>query len=1599
MPKMITEWEKEFTNQFPGVNLLSEIELNREEYDSLAEEVRSVVARTKNLREATRRLEKHYPLSFVVFLAHFAARNTRGEFWETLGETIGAVAMDLGNAGWRKLFIDILKRNKKPTFEDVGGRTKKYVTSMRIHGGIPDYSLNDFFRNMLLPGVEKNQYAGLPPEALLIKLLQRTDVLVFTDSPVRNFFENSGEIGLAFLSECLRMARAYKKDGDVPADLQLPAYVPEKFIDFMEKQVQYDTRLKSPRLLFYPEGHGLVLNLPQQVLSAKDLRGNTQVFWQISWDGLPEPVIKQIRPSRSGKDIVTRTDQQVIPAPVRHVSVSFGMQSETGLNILRRWNLAFLPGVGQPSLLVFEPGKEDFCTTKRAFNLLEPKPYLFLTPLDGRLEFDGEARFPPDLEPLRGAWSSWKQELIGLEQVSQVRFVQPGKENIILRVATHLDSARLAGGELFETADPEEVPLYLGRPPRLLLPRHPGQSWTIRLQSAGPTIPSLGQDLTERDLNPVEDGWELDLEMLLGDEPAGTYIIKLSDHQEIDDELRFRIWPKLRLKDFQEIILPAFTDEKITFGVSLPTNAVLETQGTIDEIEIKGQYGQYVITLSHSIPQAKLNLVLPGEPDQPPAVVPLFIALPYLNWTFSLSGDELEEATIKAAQRSVDSFLDVLRKNQVSILFNMPGISRIVRRLEFALLDPENPDKPLHRIDAERKLLGDNHLRYSLNSTFDDLRTHPDLSVFTFELRLYDEKGIRARVNILSLTRGLEISDVGLEQQEGLNYRLYWQEAVALRNRRVFLYPSWQPWNSGVEFKIPDDANGLLHIRDVGLLPSDYQVYFYIAPPRQEARISLPENDHFHIQTISPQEQLATLVNRIQRNPRSAFQAHFESACIYESLNDRDRRDPEIEASIAAIEQANYSILTSFHDWVEQHAVYFQKAVRSKMLLPERLKEVYVKTQPDSPIRQTYLQHAQFRMLDSKSAEVILEHENDPQLVLFCLRLLLERAEEAGVSAILKKMKSGHLSLCDAVDLLSEAIDQNLEVLCKMENNPDTTKVIAAMLQRHPNQETAIQALCTSALVSLMDLKDDLQAERTYLRHLIQRGERVSIERIFELFDRGELRGDEVSELLGANPVFTYTVLSSLHPKPSVTSQLNVLATKYAHQLGIQPPSAAPNLAKPFTRPVKVGPIPKLTELINKEDKTGILQVMSFLDQGKLSEEQASELLALNPGLAHHTLLESKNFLKFQKFIIALARKYPLETHHIIPGMSVKTPGGWGIVDKIQGPDKLFDIALDNEENVSLKLALHSEINPEVAELDLGKNVLSFPGKSIIFQCQYCKEFISSNRDILEEHQIRDHQKKVIQIREHVPLLPVYRPFSYKPAPANSRVDPQAARENTSLLIASLPNKHLLGLATAEASSKAVMRACLGILIQREQEVAINFLLKCLENNHLSEEDGLALMGKNPEFAYSHLERLPTNKRWEMLLYALISEYPEETGHIKPGMHIKTPAGLANIISIQDYEGKIVKITPVDAPNLKLELTLHPETHPESAHADMAHGRLIFPRADAVYRCNVCQNIISADLGFITGWHTKRDHPGSLPVPVKQAPSVPFQRIEEFFKP
>ncbi len=241
---------------FHRITILGEIPLTQADFESVTQEIRSLYKRTgKKLGETTQRLLIQYPHIFVTYLAHFAAYNTRRDFWDALATLLEMAEANFHNWQWHTQFIEVLSKNKVKTFLSVGADTNKYVTAMRIHGGIPSYSLPDFFDKMLLPAVTIDRYSGLQGQELLDQLLARSETQMFMDSPVRNFFENSGSIGLDLLNECVRMVQQYRQTGELPSKLDLPFYISERFVEFMEERPEKLglVRLKRPRLIFDPK--------------------------------------------------------------------------------------------------------------------------------------------------------------------------------------------------------------------------------------------------------------------------------------------------------------------------------------------------------------------------------------------------------------------------------------------------------------------------------------------------------------------------------------------------------------------------------------------------------------------------------------------------------------------------------------------------------------------------------------------------------------------------------------------------------------------------------------------------------------------------------------------------------------------------------------------------------------------------------------------------------------------------------------------------------------------------------------------------------------------------------------------------------------------------------------------------------------------------------------------------------------------------------------------------------------------------------------------------------------------------------------------------
>ncbi len=1603
MSRSIQEWEKEISTRFRQVRLLGEIELSQGDFDELTGEVRFMLKRASNIQEATRRLAKICPKAFATFLAHFAARNTNREFWDALAALVESSSGDLNNANWRKLFVKILKDNGKLTFEDVGGVSNKYVTSMRIHGGIPVYSLSDFFRNMVKPALEREQYRGLTPSELVDALLQRSDVQFFTDSPVRNFFENSGKVGVEYLSECVKMACAYQKDGEVPPEIDLPAYVTQAFVAFMEQQVEFETKLKAPRLLFDPEGDGLVVDLPQQQISAKDLRDSRQAVWQISWDDQTMVITKRSKLGFSGRDIVSRADQVIIPEPVGKVRVGFGLQSAAGsVQIMRRWALHFLPGENQPPLIAFNLRNDNFASLLRINQTLPPKVMLLLHPTDVELVFEGDAEKRHECDPMEGPWTKWRADYWSLEKALTLTLIRQGKEIETFRISSPFEVPSLVDGRLCtQTADPKGIPTYIGTPPRLRIPERPGQKWRIHLESVWETAPRISRDFTSHDMNLVDQALELDLEGVLGFGAAGTYRLEISNGQGYEDEYRFRVWPRLQIKDLPGAIFPSDSSntsaEEIQFNLVLPPSALCEPRSGAEHIRVEGDYGHFAVTVtSDAITQADLDLILPQKNGDSPISVPLYVPIPRLQWRFILPGEESVYWTTASLKQSVDGFLQAIQQTTNSVLVKMPGISNVCHKLEMELADPDQSDVPLMSFPPEKVALGDDYLRFSLNKVYDTLRARQDIPVFSFELRLLDKGLIQERVNLLTLTRSLEISNVRLEDHGDLDYTLRWNEPYIIRNRRVFIKPLWQPWNAGVEIKIPDEMNGELRLKEIGLPPSRYQAYFYILPPWQPELTTPPDVKPHHFRTVHPEDYLQSLEKRLAQQPKRAFQTHFERACIYADLEMPEKCRQEIGLCAQHHEQANLRTFLLFYNWLGEYDAGEQKSIRSKLLVPQRLQELFENTKSDDPLRETILQHAQNRMLPTQSAIVLLKYSNDPQLILFCLRLLLERLDDQGVTQIIQMVKEGHLSDADALDLLAEESGFSIMKLAEHLDEPDALRLFNALLSSVGNPSEIIEELPSASLLRLIDIDHKDAQLHLVLGQLIDRGEREGVKKMLKLFEDGQLLGDEVTELLGVNPQFSYEALNALPETQFRNVQIAELARIYG--VGSEQKVRRNPQDPGHSNSHQAVDINRLSELIASKDIQGVYQSLTFATLGKISDQQLFFILAQDPDFSYQTLLDNLKVQQYQDLIIKLARKYPIETRHFTVGMFIHTPAGWGKIDKIlSSQEKDYDIARQDEPDLSVHITLTTEGRPEKAIVDFSNTKLVFEGKNQVYRCDICKDLYTTRQDLVQRH-VKIHHKGKGTISSRPPILPMYRPFQFK-------IDQEyglgtlslnsVQRSSSSLLIASLPTKQLIRMIGSADFSSQLLKDCVTTLIKRGQEDGIKLVISFVQQGKITNEEAVALLGANPEEAFSLMDALPHVHKPALLIELLTEQYPVETLHIKPGMFIKTPAGWGRIVSISDEHWKPMSLCSVEAPGIKLQLVLHPNIRPEPVTVDMSKGQMQFPSGGA-YRCEICGECISSNENFISHNHTQAVHSGKKPGYSKLPSTIPFNRILEF---
>lgn len=1034
------DWENRLRPYLSQIELLGEIPLEQAQHAELERALGEFV-RQHGLTEATRRLRREYPAVFVTYLAFKAAFNDEHNFWDRVKQDLGMPQAQLHSEPhhWGRVFREIIGQYANlRQFRRVFGL--EYVTPIRLHGGIPAFSLPDFFRHILLPSVEKAPYDGMEDAEALRALLNRYTAQLFVDDVVRHFFTHSGAAGQSFFSKCRHMARlALQGKLLAPAELGLRPYVIQRFETFQQEQNTPALRRRQPRLCFDPYQTIFRIVLPPQPLTLEQAGQRYTARLYSPADGRIYEETPRLRPRQQGHHWFVDDTELALGEPLEAIQVGlFALGAEQPI---AAYAARLLPPAGLPPVLAF-----DYATTRQVsvFPSLPARALWLLCPADSELRFEGTARPLERLPPFAPPWQSWQATAWDLSGARLLRLLRAGQD-----ICPPLAVARLLEPSLLPSSLPphvlavEEKPLYTTAP-TLRLPlrnlQNPTEEltgWHVQMESRYAAQPQGAWQAEGAEL-PFQTGEgeaRLPLAHWLGEAPAGTYHLKLTYRGRLVSELPFRVCAGLKIDGLQPYYLPADNGaDPVTFSVHPPPGFRVLVDDDEDHVSLTPVRDRVKVTVAPHASQATLRMELPAEPE--PVRVPLQVHLPRLRWALTLEAGAEFAWTPQPLTRPL-----------AELLQTAPGRARPRLRVECPALSAAPMLAELHLTAPGRaqslqasssRAFGAGWLDFDLAGFFDTLRAHPEESIFEFALELLDaERDLNRRLTVLRLTRELDIRACHIEAVPPGGWRLHWHEPRPLRHRRLRLWSLWQPWADPIEIHLPDDAAPSaiktepgwwqfdIPSEEASLPPSRYCAHFVaVAPYETNPPPRFPPPGAIEIELVASQTRLLHIEN-ILKNGQAAnvFALHFERLCIYHTENRRSEALEVIKWCLAHWREANLFHLESLARWLGQYDPENQPAFLMHLFREESLTRLTQENYPPSFIQRYFENISRARTIQPASARLVLQRARQPLVILHALKALLKHDAAESRQFFWDYLEQGRFSEADAAALLKEYPD------------------------------------------------------------------------------------------------------------------------------------------------------------------------------------------------------------------------------------------------------------------------------------------------------------------------------------------------------------------------------------------------------------------------------------------------------------------------------------------------------------------------------------------------------------------------------------------------
>ena len=1191
----LAEWEKRLTPFFnKNIRIIGEIPLSEPDLDEILDLVRDDIRKT-NTSEITQKITKLHPYTFLTMLAHFAAHNEHQGYWNTLNQRLDTTQTH--GYWWHHKFVNLAKKFNLFTFSKKDMRNY-YVATIRFHGGIPTYSLPDFFNQMVVPAVTRTEHREVPPKELLTHLINST----YVDRPIKDFLENSGEMGKTWFEECCLLAR-HAKDNygevlpkeDVP---NLPLYIYQFFENYNEgiEGTRYHWRRPILQLAPYSEDTAVILNLPQQAIPL-DLytKGFT---WQIKWPGLDIPIQIPCKTKRLAQDNVTEEEfyplsPQFTPLTVSIISKGEMESGESNHQEYRRWSFSLMSPETSPPIIAFQ---ED-CRHISNPETLPARPLYILIPQNSNLVLDGEGYLMEVLPELVGDWKDWKLEAWDLTDALYISLTgyDPSGGKII-PIAREMAQPGLEGGHLFDYQENPDQPLYTHGVPKVKMPVRSGVNksqavagWKIQVNSLWEAKPMISKQISLLNyINSVELSGEwayFPLEELFGKDAAGIYDVKILGPRGLKSEHRIRLWPKLLVRglslDFPE---PELADQDIQFTIRVQENAELRNQSGAEKVEIINEEATYLINAPPEVWRVRLQLLTETE-EGTFVRIPVSVPLPRLRWALA---EERIPGELPFGQELLNLSTTRFDQYQSSALhIRMCGLEDFHEKLRCQLVDVGDGNKVLQESKVYPTGFTRDWLRVSLQSFVSTINYHNTLVQFQLVYKK-DWQTEPIRYPLLTLTPQLIVNDVRLEPVSDTTWRLSWDADKPLNNRRVMLKSLWKPWETPIEFKIPDENRGEFLLKEVGLPPSYYEVYFYVMNDWAPILVEPPEGTQPHlVKLCSADERLAELQNPDDGHD-AGFRAAIEKACIYDSLGDFSKRDEAVSEAATHLRYLNdLKTLVGSINWLQAKNITpsFKSFFIKNLFHPQIVDRMLSKYNSDDPALHKYLQMTgEVDSIHLQSAKKLLETSDDPIVLSACLNELVKRQDQDLLYTIITLMENGTLSKDDAVTYLLKLEDDPLQVLENFEGttwSPYTEMLLAAYLDVIFNDiEDKTSEAVKSAMYRAIPYEKSEDRIYEYLTVLIT-SEWQDADVYELLMDRhlaGMINDEYFMDLISIYPEKSLDLLDeTIEDLPEYQTFIAYIEEKYPEARGILRPEL--NIRTPFG----IAKVEKITDLEGKE--------------------------------------------------------------------------------------------------------------------------------------------------------------------------------------------------------------------------------------------------------------------------------------------------------------------------------------------------------------------------------------------------------------------------------